>query len=51
MKVTTAVSYAILLAGVLGKGEVARVCGNERLGELNDSLSCMFNITLGMDTC
>ncbi|KAF5553194.1 hypothetical protein FNAPI_6799 [Fusarium napiforme] len=39
MKVTTVVSYAILLSGALGKDEVARVCGNERLGELNDSLS------------
>ncbi|KAF5598035.1 hypothetical protein FPCIR_3308 [Fusarium pseudocircinatum] len=39
MKVTTVVSCAILLTGVSGKEEVKRVCGNERLGELNDSLS------------
>ncbi|KAF5635825.1 hypothetical protein F52700_5137 [Fusarium sp. NRRL 52700] len=39
MKVTTAVSYAILLASVSGKEEVKRVCGNQRYGELNDSLS------------
>jgi xyloglucan-specific endo-beta-1,4-glucanase len=46
MKVTTGVSYAILLAGVLGKEDVKRICGNQRFGELNDSLSCTFNLTL-----
>ncbi|CVL11715.1 uncharacterized protein FPRN_14909 [Fusarium proliferatum] len=39
MKVTTAVSYAFLAAGALGKEEVKTVCGNQRYGELNDSLS------------
>lgn len=46
MKVTTVVSYAVFLAEVLGKEEVKRVCGNQRFGELNDSLSCTFNFTL-----
>ncbi|KAJ4162180.1 hypothetical protein NW765_010275 [Fusarium oxysporum] len=39
MKVTTVVSYVAFLAEVLGKEEVKRVCGNQRFGELNDSLS------------
>lgn len=49
MKVTTAVSYAFLAAGALGKEEVKTVCGNQRYGELNDSLSCTVNLTLTVD--